>query len=427
MENKILYFGLTFEKYDILDFTDDFLAGVRANYFNSGHESQVNRSVQYLGEDEFSFIYSIRENSPISWKVNKNGNIHQNAEVVNSDVYRVNTYTDDGRIFKRHYFDNNHIWIKSEYLDDKSKIIEYVLYPSVIDEKDVIVKIHNTEDSIIQSYLYPKDIMPSDGDYSILAFTDDGFLFFNSVPNDRFISKTVIRDDSVNNLGGFSFDTVDFNLTRNLNTTFDITEVEYLTDENGKPYHTVSNSEFNEPKIEIKEKENITEEKPVEGISADAVFDVGGEKYSYYGFLDEENRRNGYGRTVTPGGNTAYEGFYQNDKRNGFGTFYYKNRKVNYIGNWHDNFRDGFGVGFRSSDGTSHIGKWNKNNPDGIGARFDSDGNFIFLGYYQNGKKQGKGITLDDDGSFVVSEFKDDEVITSYKIDDLLNNQNKTE
>jgi antitoxin component YwqK of YwqJK toxin-antitoxin module len=269
--------------------------------------------------------------------------------------------------------------------------------------------------------------MPSDGDYSILAFTDDGFLFFNSVPNDRFISKTVIRDDSVNNLGGFSFDTVDFNLTRNLNTTFDITEVEYLTDENGKPYHTVSNSEFNEPKIEIKEKENVAEEKPVEGISADAVFDVGGEKYSYYGFLDEENRRNGYGRTVTPGGNTAYEGFYQNDKRNGFGTFYYKNRKVNYIGNWHDNFRDGFGVGFRSSDGTSHIGKWNKNNPDGIGARFDSDGNFIFLGYYQNGKKQGKGITLDDDGSFVVSEFKDDEVITSYKIDDLLNNQNKTE
>ena len=47
---------------------------------------------------------------------------------------------------------------------------------------------------------------------------------------------------------------------------------------------------------------------------------------------------------------------------------------------------------------------------------------WLFLGNYIDGKKQGKGISLDDDGSFIVSEFKDDKVISSYKIDDLLNN-----
>lgn len=422
---SILYFGLTFDKYDVLDFTDDFLAGVRANFFNSGGETQVNRSVQYLGNDEFSFVYNMADGAPISWKVNKNGEVFQNAEVVNADCYRVNTYSDDGRIYKRHYFDNNHIWLKSEFLDDNAKIIEYLLYPSVIDEKDVIVKIHTSSDSIVQSYLYPKDTMPDDSDYSILAFTDSGFLFFNSVPNDKFISKTVIHDDSVSNLGGFSFDMVDFNLNRNLNTTFDIRNVEYLTDENGNPIHTYSNREFNKVPEEVKtEPANTNSVSVVEinEIKPDSILNVGGERYTYYGSTDEEKRRNGYGRTVTEEGNTAYEGFYRGDKRNGFGTFYYKNRKVNYIGNWNDNYRDGFGVGFRSSDGTSHIGKWNKNNPEGIGARFDKEGNFIFLGNYENGKKQGKGFTLDEDGSFILSEFVDDEVVASYKIDDLLKN-----
>lgn len=419
----ILYFGLTFDKYDVLDFTDDFLAGVRANFFNSDCETQVNRSVQYLGNDEFSFVYNMTDNAPISWKVHKNGVVHQNAEVVNSDCYRVNTYGDDGRVYKRHYFNNNHRWLKSEYLDDNLKNIEYVLYPSVIDEKDVIVKIHNASESIVQSYLYPKTEMPDDSDYSVLAFTENGFLFFNSVPNHKFISKTVIHDDSVKNLGGFSFDSVDFNLNRNLNTTFDITQVEYLDDENGKPFHSVSNREFNEPKPEEDKKpEEIPQEKTHGESEPDAILSVGNESYSYFGSLDEDNRRDGYGRTVTNEGNTAYEGYYKNDKRNGFGTFYYKNRKVNFIGNWSDNYRQGFGVGFRSSDGTSHIGKWDRNNPEGIGARFDKDGNFIFLGRYENGMKQGKGFTLDEDGSFILSIFRDDEVIASYKVDDLLEN-----
>lgn len=154
---------------------------------------------------------------------------------------------------------------------------------------------------------------------------------------------------------------------------------------------------------------------------SDAVIMSKGESYQYFGELDENKKRSGYGRTVTPEGTTAYEGGYYNDKRNGFGTFYFKNGKVNYVGNWRDNLRNGFGVGFRGSDGSSHIGKWFDNIPNGIGARFDKNGNFLFLGEYFNGKKQGKGITIDDDGSFVVSIFDNDEVIESYKIDDLLN------
>ncbi len=425
MGNKdIIYFGITFEKFDILDFTDDFLAGVRSNFFKSGFETQSNRCVQYVGDVEYLFVYNMEKSKQLSWKVNKNGNVFQSSERVNPNSYRVNTYDENGRIFKRHYFDNNHIWLKSEYLTDNLNKPEYILYPFEVDDNEVIVKIHNTSDSSVQTYLYPKESMPEDGDYSVLSYTDKGFLFFNSVPNNKFISKTVIRDNSVNNLGGFEFNLVDFNLSRNLNSTFDITDAEYLDYENGKPYYKVTNEKLNNTSFEnesdIEEFDVKVYEKETD--APDAVIERKGESYKYYGELDENKKRTGYGRTVTDEGITAYEGGYFDDMRNGFGAFYFKNGKINYVGNWYNNRRNGFGVGFRGSDGSSHIGKWNNNSPEGLSARFDKNGNFVFLGNFIDGKKQGKGITVDDDGSFVVSVFKDDEVVSSYKIDELLEN-----
>ena len=102
--DNYLYFGTTFEKFDILDFTDDFLAGVRANFFNSSLETQSDRCVQYIGENKYFFMYTISNGSPLSWKSMKNDELYQNAEVVNSDSYRVNTYNKNGKIFKREYF-----------------------------------------------------------------------------------------------------------------------------------------------------------------------------------------------------------------------------------------------------------------------------------------------------------------------------------
>ena len=266
--------------------------------------------------------------------------------------------------------------------------------------------------------------MPENGDYSLLAFSDKGFIYFNSVPNDKFITKTLIHDSSVSNLGGFDFEPVDFNLNRNLNTTFDVDTAEYLTEENGNPVYVETNAPFNEVKNDFDEKSDDGDVKVYEEEieEPDTTIQSSGESYRYYGQLNDARMRDGYGRTVTADGITAYEGEYKNDKRDGFGAFYFKDGRINYVGNWIKNSRNGFGVGFRGSDGSAHIGKWDNNQPDGIGARFDNDGNFIFLGNYTDGKKQGKGISLDDDGSFIVSEFKDDNVISSYKIDDLINN-----
>ncbi len=140
--------------------------------------------------------------------------------------------------------------------------------------------------------------------------------------------------------------------------------------------------------------------------------------YAYYGGLDENNRRSGRGRTVTPDGLTAYDGGYACDKRDGFGICYYKEGSPNYAGDWKSGSRSGRGVGFRLSDGTMHAGKWADNKPDGFGARFDSDGNFLDVCTYIDGKRNGKSVSFDEDGNIIVRMWKDGEQVSEKIISD---------
>lgn len=440
----IIFYGFAYAEYNALDFATDFLAGVRSNFFNSGNKQQSNRTVQLIDTDEYSYVYNMADNSPLSWKIYKNNILLQKAEPQDNDGYVVKCYDENNNVYQKIFFNNKHIWIKTEYFsntnDEKSKSLFFI--PKVVENEFVIERTVNKADDSIISYLYPKFEIPEDNIYYALAFTNKGFIYFNNVPNDMLVSKIHILDKSLDNFGGFSFAENDFDPKRNFNESFDITEAEFWDDKQinldnesetkiENTEKTYNNDDFediitiykksqsNDNLIENFDSDNdndkkiiIAEEKPT------SVVESVGETYNYYGSLDQNGNRSGYGRTVTSEGKTAYDGEYCEDKRNGFGSFYYKNGKINYVGNWENNSRQGFGIGFRSSDGTAHMGKWNSNLPNGLGARFDKNGNFIFLGNYVNGKKQGLGITIDDDNNFIISKFQDDEVISSRLIEE---------
>ena len=58
-----------------------------------------------------------------------------------------------------------------------------------------------------------------------------------------------------------------------------------------------------------KEFENYNDEEiQVKDETPTSVIESVGEKYSYFGGLDDNGMRNGYGRTVTSEGKTAYDG-----------------------------------------------------------------------------------------------------------------------
>lgn len=142
--------------------------------------------------------------------------------------------------------------------------------------------------------------------------------------------------------------------------------------------------------------------------NADLIINSGNEKYCYYGDINDDCMRDGYGRTEMSNGKTAYEGNYKNNKRNGFGSFYYKNGGLCYTGEWKDNKRNGFGVGVRSSDGSFHAGTWSNNKPEGVGARFDKYGKLSYIANFKNGKESGLCVKYREDGGITIFKWVND-------------------
>lgn len=169
----------------------------------------------------------------------------------------------------------------------------------------------------------------------------------------------------------------------------------------------MNNSKENEPP-KVVTSVNETPQAEKFDKNADLIINSGNEKYCYYGDINDDCMRDGYGRTEMSNGKTAYEGNYKNNKRNGFGSFYYKNGGLCYTGEWKDNKRNGFGVGVRSSDGSFHAGTWSNNKPEGIGARFDKYGKLSYIANFKNGKESGLCVEYREDGGITIFKWVND-------------------
>ncbi len=151
---------------------------------------------------------------------------------------------------------------------------------------------------------------------------------------------------------------------------------------------------------ETEEKELFVE---AEESVPDSIIESGSAKYLYYGELDGESKRCGFGRTATEDGRTAYEGEYLDNKRNGIGAYYYKDSKLCYFGEWKNNKRDGFGIGVSSVDNSIHVGEFKDNKPADGGVRINSDGDIQFVR-----KTLSNGVTVElkfDGDKVTVSKF----------------------
>lgn len=167
--------------------------------------------------------------------------------------------------------------------------------------------------------------------------------------------------------------------------------------------------------IENPEPEPASEPEPQENpanpdaIAPDLIINSGGERYLYFGQIDDKLTREGYGRTQMENGRTAYEGEYHKNKRYGYGSFYYRDGGLCYTGEWKNNKRSGFGMGIRSSDGSYHVGSWDDNKPNGFGARFDKYGNLSYVSNFKDGREVGLSVEYDNDGSISIFRWVNDE------------------
>ena len=481
LSKDMILYSVILSDYEKPDFKNDALAGVRANYFNSNHSAQSETTEIELDGRQLSLRYSMKDGEALSWKITKNHQPYQSVRRGSGSSYCVMTYSDNGVVYKRAYYDFRHIWQRTDYFhQEKENLLLASVYP-FMSEGLLALRVEKfAEDGTkTRATLYPSE---NHGGVkcAALVYANAGMLWYDV----RFAPSTVTQFDSYDDKKGFCFSMSDFcnendnpidleNAACLSREDIDSAEVEFTEElpEEERPYsaydkiesilleaqktnknifgEVVSHADeevLDDPEADIVTEKLVTDDElPLEdeyavsetdncAAAEDAQDEPGYEVvqeeesdleiktpngvYSYYGQLDGNNQRIGRGRTTAPDGTPVYDGEYSMDKRNGFGVCYYKDGSPNYVGNWENGCRSGRGVGFRQSDGTLHVGKWIENKPFGTGARFDSDGNFLDVCGYENGVRNGTGISFDEEGRVLIRKWEDGELISERVISD---------
>ena len=407
---------------DDTDLNSDILSAVRRSYFAAFEK--IRDKITYDSEgDSLLYDYSIEKNKPLRWTVKKlKGTLMEEVIEADEGRYYLCFYRDE-KLFKRLLFSKLHTLLKAEYMDDSGSVRSTLeprkspgglclLYTDTeLEEPVVLSSMPDVNDPQILERLREQFT-----DYSAVASTNEGVVWFmDSQQTARFKELVEQISQQIEDERNFSFigedaplferiSAKDFNIKRNLSASLDITKAkdfgapaEELSEEEG------TSAEDNEEIIDTVDESSEVEEDP--GIKPDKLIMADGAVYSYYGELDDDLNRSGYGRTITDIGRIAYEGMYRNDKRSGKGAYFYKDGTLCYSGDWSENVRHGVGVGVSAKDGSMHIGRWVNNKPEGNGVRLTAEGEIKFVC---------KELS---DGGTVLTQYRDDDTILISRYD----------
>ena len=223
LTDGLIIYSVLVSEYEKMDFKNDALAGVRANYFNSSCTEQKNKTEVVFEDKTYNLAYQMKEGDTISWKITRNNQPYQSVKKATGGVYSVIFYSDNGIVFKRQYFDNKHIWLRTEYFD---KAQEDIL-TAVISPKNIlgVVALH-LETYSENGDKEEIDLFPSSDigkiNSSALVYSNCGMLWYDSsfMPEDM-----PVLDIKNEEMAGFVFNSdltenenqIDFNLAASLN------------------------------------------------------------------------------------------------------------------------------------------------------------------------------------------------------------------
>ena len=79
LTDGLIIYSVLVSDYEKLDFKNDALAGVRANYFNSGCKEQKEITEIELHGMDYKMSCLLTKNEPFSWKVTRDNLPHENG------------------------------------------------------------------------------------------------------------------------------------------------------------------------------------------------------------------------------------------------------------------------------------------------------------------------------------------------------------
>ena len=229
LTDGLIIYSVLVSDYEKLDFKNDALAGVRANYFNSGCKEQKEITEIELHGMDYKMSCLLTKNEPLSWKVTRDNLPYQSVKRATGGVYSVITYNDRGIVFKRQFFDRNHTWLRTEYFNRSiaDKLITRI-YPRKVSGIITLV----TEDIDDNGIVSVKTLFPSDKQSNensrVLIYSNVGMLWYDAsfLPSDMPFTEKKSYGNS-----GFVFNGDLFKNDYVPENAYNLEDCAYLTDE----------------------------------------------------------------------------------------------------------------------------------------------------------------------------------------------------
>lgn len=229
LTDGLIIYSVLVSDYEKLDFKNDALAGVRANYFNSGCKEQKEITEIELHGMDYKMSCLLTKNEPLSWKVTRDNLPYQSVKRATGGVYSVITYNDRGIVFKRQFFDRNHTWLRTEYFNRSiaDKLITRI-YPRKVSGIITLV----TEDIDDNGIVSVKTLFPSDKQSNensrVLIYSNVGMLWYDAsfLPSDMPFTEKKSYGNS-----GFVFNGDLFKNDFVPENAYNLEDCTYLTDE----------------------------------------------------------------------------------------------------------------------------------------------------------------------------------------------------
>lgn len=445
LTRDMIFYSVCVSDFEKLDFKNDALAGVRANYFNSNQRPQADDTDILLDDVSYKLSYKMSKNQPLSWKVTKNLRPYQSVKRETGGIYCVRYYTENATVYKKQFFDSSHLWIRTEYFD---KSIEgerlCTVSPKKIDDVIVIEKITFSNNRKVGSEtLFPSD-KNSDGNSAALVYSNNGMIWYDS----SFVPKYSVKEENKENTvsepqpSRFELEADKFLPDYSPENPIDLSSLEYLEDTFKEPQPQITAYDRIEKILEeahktnknlfgqiientcveiadeetelLDDSEELTEENMAESkaeISEKTQQASDTEEHTEESETTQEVRedivkaeeeKKSDAVVSTTSGNYEYFGVVdENGLRTGRGRTVSPSGITAYDGEYAQGKRDGFGVFYYKNGDINYVGEWAQNRRSGAGVGYRTSDGTMHIGKWDSNTPCGYGARFNKDGTFI--------------------------
>lgn len=460
ISKDLLIYSALVSAFEPLDFKNDALAGVRANYFNAQNLPQSEKTELMLDGKPLSLAYAIKSGEPLAWKAIYNNHPYQTVKRESGDVYCVISYNADGVVVKRQYFDIYHLWLRTEYYSaDTGNVLRAVLSPKFKNSLVVLkYKTYDEQGTKTTRFLFPSTQAPRKK-CDALVYSNSGMIWYDATfrPNDFSEEKPVEQK-------GFCFEPGDFSSDIYARVSTALNDAPYLTEadvramsndeeplpapaaEEPRPYsaydkiesilfeaHKTNKNLFGElanqgreesvsVSVDEEEKTEASEpaaEQPVPadepdadeaalemveafGGNPDLVASPSAKDKTDQPPTETEQESEPDSLVKTKSGEYRYYGDLDDShRRTGRGRTVSAQGITSYEGDYAEDKRHGFGVCYYKQGSVNYVGNWKNGARDGAGVGYRLSDGTMHAGGWSNNAPHGIGARFDKDGSFL--------------------------